>query len=72
MPKTIGTIRFLLFPLGKKYISDNERLETFEEAESIHHSLLKTYTQFGYNPIEVPKDEVQKRIDFILETLKKT
>jgi len=45
-------------------------METFEEAESIHDSLMKTYTQFGYNPIEVPKDDVPNRIDFILKTLK--
>lgn len=62
---------FIVPPWQEIYVSDNERLETFEEAESIHHFLMKTYTQFGYNPIEVPKDAVPNRIDFILETLKK-
>ncbi|MBO6828960.1 ATP-binding protein [Allomuricauda sp.] len=63
---------FIVPPWKEIYVSDNERLETFEEAENIHHSLLKIYTQFGYNPIEVPKDDVLNRIDFILETLKIT
>jgi len=62
---------FIVPPWKEIYVSDNERMETFEEAESIHHSLMKTYTQFGYNPIEVPKDAVLNRIDFILETLNK-
>ncbi|MBO0353262.1 ATP-binding protein [Muricauda ruestringensis] len=61
---------FIVPPWREIYVSDYERMETFEEAESIHHSLMKTYTQFGYNPIEVPKDDVPNRIDFILKTLK--
>ncbi len=60
---------FIVPPWEEIYISDNERLESFEEAEKIHLALMATYSQFGYNPIEVPKDEVPKRIDFILETL---
>ena len=60
---------FIVPPWEEIYISDNERLETFEEAKKIHLALMATYTQFGYNPIEVPKDEVHRRIDFILETL---
>jgi len=62
---------FIVPPWKEIYVSDNERMETFEEAESIHHSLLKIYTKFGYSPIEVPKDTVPSRIEFILETLKK-
>lgn len=61
---------FIVPPWKEIYVSDNERLETFEEAEKIHHSLVKIYTQFGYAPIEVPKDAVLNRIDFILERLK--
>tara|TARA_R110002012_G_scaffold38153_5_gene106575 strand:+ start:8422 stop:8985 length:564 start_codon:yes stop_codon:yes gene_type:complete len=61
---------FIVPPWKEIYVSDNERMETFEEAENIHHSLVKTYSQFGYDPIEVPKDAVPNRIDFILETLK--
>ncbi len=63
-------IVFIVPPWKDIYVSDNERLETFEEAEHLHHALVNTYTQFGYNPIEVPKDTVLNRIDFILETLK--
>ena len=61
---------FIVPPWKEIFVSDDGRMETFEEAEGIHHSLMKVYTQFGYNPIEVPKDEILNRIDFILETLK--
>lgn len=60
---------FIVPPWEDIYVSDNERLETFEEAENIHHALMNTYTQFGYDPILVPKDAVSQRITFILETL---
>ncbi|MFC4220460.1 AAA family ATPase [Flagellimonas marina] len=60
---------FIVPPWEEIYVSDGERLETYEEAESIHLALMNTYTQFGYHPISVPKDVIQKRIDYILETL---
>ncbi|WP_222983974.1 AAA family ATPase [Flagellimonas meishanensis] len=60
---------FIVPPWKEIYISDNERLESFEEAENIHHALLNTYIQFGYDPVEVPKASISQRISFILETL---
>ncbi|MBO0323433.1 ATP-binding protein [Muricauda sp. CAU 1633] len=62
-------IVFIVPPWEEIYVSDGERFETYEEAERIHHALMNTYTQFGYHPISVPKDAIQKRIDFVLETL---
>lgn len=62
---------FIVPPWEEIYVSDNERLETYEEAKKIHHALMNTYSQYGYEPIEVPKDVVPERISFILETLKK-
>ncbi len=61
---------FILPPWREIYVSDDERLETFEEAEKIHEALTETYTQFGYVPQEVPKGSVGDRIDFIREKLK--
>ncbi|MDC6364455.1 MULTISPECIES: AAA family ATPase [Flavobacteriaceae] len=62
-------IIFIVPPWKEIYVSDNERLETFEEAEKIHDALMNTYKEFDYNPIVVPKDGVTQRIDFILKTL---
>lgn len=58
---------FILPPWKEIYKSDNERYESFEEAQRIYVSLLKTYRHFGYAPIEVPKGTLQNRIDFILD-----
>jgi len=63
---------FLVPPWEEIYVRDNERLESFPEAEALHHSLVDTYTRFGYDPVEVPRDTVANRISFILETLKDT
>lgn len=60
---------FIAPPWEEIYVSDNERLETFDEAEKIHDALIDTYTRFGYNPIIVPKKSILERISFILETL---
>ncbi len=60
---------FLLPPWKEIHTSDNERYENFEEAIKIHDCLQKTYSNFGYDVIEVPKLPIAKRVDFILNSL---
>ena len=60
---------FIMPPWKAIYISDNERLETFEEAEALHSHLMEAYQRFGYQPIIVPKTSIEERISFILSTL---
>ena len=60
----------LLPPWKEIYVSDYERLETFEEALEIHRFLEDTYHRFGYDPIIVPKGSVEERTDFALEKLR--
>ena len=43
-------IIFIAPPWEEIYVSDNERLETYKEAQEIHHALMGTYTRFGYKP----------------------
>lgn len=62
---------FLLPPWEEIYLSDSERYETYEQAVQIHEHLTKTYSGYGYNLIEVPKDTVEARVDFILSHLEK-
>ncbi len=64
-------IIFIAPPWEEIYVSDNERLETYKEAQEIHHALMGTYTRFGYDPILIPKKPVADRVTFILETLNK-
>ncbi|MDT0607793.1 ATP-binding protein [Croceitalea rosinachiae] len=61
---------FIMPPWKEIYISDNERLETFQEAEAIHNCLMKTYQRFNYEPIIVPKTSIDERITFIVNKLK--
>ncbi|MAU27273.1 MAG: ATPase [Muricauda sp.] len=57
----------ILPPWKEIYVSDNERLESYDEAEKLHEQLLDTYQRFGYEPILVPKTSVQERLHFIIE-----
>lgn len=60
---------FLLHPWEEIYISDNERLESFEEAVQIHGCLLSAYRNLGYEPISVPEGPVSVRANHILKEL---
>lgn len=60
---------FILPPWENIYISDNERYENYEQAKLIHNYLVETYQKYGYTLIEVPKDTVENRIDFILQRI---
>lgn len=72
--KTIGQQHrydhIFIFPPWKAiYTSDNERLESFEEAQELHHHLFSTYKSLGYDPIDVPKTTISERTSFVLETI---
>ena len=60
---------FLLPPWKEIYKSDNERFESFDEAQQIHNHLEKIYRKFGYHIIEVPFGTVEARTDFILNSV---
>jgi len=60
---------FILAPWQDIYISDSERYESFEQAIVIHDHLLKTYSTYGYDLIDVPFESVTKRTDFILNCI---
>lgn len=60
---------FMLPPWEEIYESDSERYENFEQSKTIYKHLKKTYTDYGYNLIEVPKDTVDNRILFILDKI---
>jgi len=61
---------FILPPWKEIHITDNERYESFEQAERIYHYLKKGYRQFDYPFIEVPFGSVEERTHFILKAIK--
>jgi predicted ATPase len=60
---------FLLPPWQEIYLTDNERYESFDQAVKIYEQLKLSYLSNGYSTIEVPKDSVGRRSEFILKNL---
>jgi predicted ATPase len=67
--ENVYTKIFILPPWEEIYQSDSERYENFEQAKTIYKHLTKTYINYGYDLIEVPKDSVDNRILFILDKI---
>ncbi len=57
---------FILPPWEEIYVSDDARYENFEQAKLIYEHLCETYRNYGYELTEVPKGDLDSRIDFIL------
>ncbi|MFP5439628.1 MAG: AAA family ATPase [Bacteroidia bacterium] len=57
---------FFLPPWEEIYTADDARYENYEQAKLISLHLHETYSNYGYEIIEVPKDTPENRILFIL------
>lgn len=62
---------FILPPWQEIYETDNERKQSWEEAECTFKKMKETYLEFGYNVIEVPKASVKERTEFIIQNIDK-
>src|SRR5690606_35379197 len=60
---------FVTPPWEEIYGTDGQRMESFEVAGQLHWALMGTYARFGYRPMEVPRDTVTRRMEFILDAL---
>ncbi|MDQ5929159.1 MAG: hypothetical protein QG594_937 [Bacteroidota bacterium] len=60
---------FVLPPWEEIYVSDQARYEDFDQAQKIHTHIVATYQKWGYTPIEIPKDTLENRIDFIMKKM---
>ncbi|MDN3723782.1 ATP-binding protein [Aequorivita sp. SDUM287046] len=61
---------FVLPPWEEIYEQDNERYESFEQAEKIFQFLKNGYQRYGYQIHEVPVGSIQDRAQFIIATIK--
>jgi predicted ATPase len=50
------------------FAQDRERKQTQEEAERTHNAMVATYTACGYELLEIPRESVEARVRFILES----
>lgn len=53
-------------PWPEIYGQDAERKQTFEECQSTHELILRTYRALGYEPVLLPLADVETRADFVL------
>ena len=60
---------FITPPWPEIYAIDDERKERFEEAMLIHEYLVKYYTKYNYQLIEIPKLSVEERVIFLLKSV---
>lgn len=57
---------FILPPWFEIYATDSERKQNWKEAETTYHKMKAMYERYGYNVIDVPKDSVENRRDFVI------
>ncbi|MEN3950482.1 AAA family ATPase [Iodidimonas sp. SYSU 1G8] len=62
-------IVFMVPPWGEIYRTDEERRHGFDEAVAAYRTLVKTYRSFGYDPLEIPRDSIAARADFVIARL---
>lgn len=60
---------FVTPPWKDIYIKDKERWEDFNYATKVHECIIKYYQELSYQIIEIPKLDVDKRVDFIINTI---
>lgn len=60
---------FVCRPHAAIYVQDDIRPYPYDQALVIHEQLVMTYTQLGYQCIDVPFGPVNKRVEFVMESL---
>ena len=56
-------------PEASIYVQDDVRPHSFEEALQIHQTLVDTYTELGYEVVEVPWGSVAERVVFVRQVM---
>lgn len=62
---------FITPPWPEIYKTDNQRWEGIEYAMKIHGFITDYYVQLGYELVDLPRESVDRRAEFILNILKK-
>jgi|GEM_PF-242816 len=61
---------FILPPWKEIYHMDNERKQSWKEAEPTFHKMMEIYERYGYNTVIVPKDTIENRKQFVINRIK--
>jgi len=62
---------FIMPPWDQIYVQDEERYESFNQAQLIHNKLVNYYKELDYYLIFVPFGPVENRADYIIRSLAK-
>jgi predicted ATPase len=62
---------FITPPWKDIFVNDAERKEDYFNACEIHNVIIDTYLRLGYELVEIPKDSIEMRVNFILDKLLK-
>ncbi len=60
---------FILPPWREIYQTDKERKQKWAEAVRTYEDMKQTYISYGYEVIDVPKDTITNRADFVLKQI---
>ena len=74
MLKAAGTFRynrrvFIAPPWPEIFSEDRERKQDFDEAVRTYEAMVTTYTELGYELVEIPRVSVLDRANFVLNSL---
>ena len=58
---------FIMPPWREIFTQDSERKQDFDEAVRTYEMLAKTYADYGYALIEVPRTPIEQRARFVLQ-----
>jgi len=61
---------FILPPWEAIFVNDSERWQTFDEAVAIDKAIRETYTEAGYQLLDVPQGTQEERVAFVLSAIK--
>jgi predicted ATPase len=60
---------FVAPPWREIYRRDNERWETFTQAEQIHDAMVEVHKGYGYELVELPRTNIRSRLRFTLDRI---
>ena len=60
---------FMTPPWKEIFRQDQERKQDFDEAIRTYQTLRETYSELGYDLIEIPPASIERRCDFVLSRL---
>jgi predicted ATPase len=58
---------FIAPPWREIFCHDEERKQNFEEAVRTYEAMVATYSELGYESVEIPPGTVSERMEFVLE-----